>query len=180
MSMISANLPFEGFYESILVETLHEECEEFGGIINRQTLSSIAVDYASAYLSRIGHEYPKLALPDAQINDIAKKALLTSPREYNHETDVIQIEAQNGWMQQAFMLCDKQALAELFERDFAHRSGFHSFYSPKLADYAADVAEWNNPHAVGLVLECLCNPASSWDLLEDSICNGAMTRWLNP
>ncbi|NNM74766.1 hypothetical protein [Enterovirga aerilata] len=177
MDTVSIEIPFPGFYHSILSDELdyveeqeieyfaeHRQAEEgvpeelrldafeYGDILMRHT------DYS------VAHERVAKAWVDG-FNLVAEEMLgfnpgfvfeeTTSPREYNFETDRVFARCPVDTVRKLRAMVDPDRLAEVMRERHTSRSGFISFYSPDLADWPDDVTEWDHNQLGTLLRACL-------------------------
>ena len=209
---ISVQIPFGGFYESLWSgaidreeesfienaeetqrdETYHPETyqpehlrlsgEDISEILYRVTqyseaYSAVARMYVDGFDDWAAEE---LGTP---LHSFALEAM-TSPREYNFETDRLFCDVPLATMQ---MLFDRSAaqghvkLAELIDERFTSRDGFSSFYSSDSADWLAKpLADWDHNEAGTLLLLFVreVDRDNDWDMtIYEAIDDGFYPAW---
>ena len=174
------NIPFEGFYESKhsgeldSIEERYVEWEvergselsaaELGDAIYRSANYGIAFDHIARTYVTYFNEYIK---EEYEIDLELKFESMTSPREYNFETDRIfcHISQEN-----AKKLCEavsEPALRQAIKERFTSSSGFISSYPNRLEDWPTAIEEWDH-NQLGTLLVALLADAEDydWDIYE--------------
>lgn len=131
-------IPFQGFYGSIHEDTFDQQVwsglfTDSSGCVNNEGLSDAAVfnwatiyeQYAKQFAEYVAHEY-KLELVFES---------LTSPREYNFETDRIFCEISEASVMHMWHRTKRGVLQKYITDYCTTRSGFTSFYSNELEDW---------------------------------------------
>ena len=161
MNKLESTIPFDGFYESFIsadidyqigqqiewdcdIYDLNESEEEvlFNNYlsVNRSSFyNEIAEDYTNLYIDALNERLEGFTLN-------AKFSLLTSPREYNFETDRIFIEIEENHAIDfiKFIIKNyKKELEEKIKQRFTSRSGFWSYYKNELDLWTKDYSEWD-------------------------------------
>ena len=161
MNKLESTIPFDGFYESFIsadidhqigqqiewdtdIYDLNEDeqqiLEDNYLDINRSSFyNEIAKHYTDLYIDALNER-----LEGFRLN--AKFKLLTSPREYNFETDRIFIEIEENHCIDFIKYIIKNYKKELekkIEDRFTSRSGFNSFYKNSLDLWTKDFKEWD-------------------------------------
>lgn len=78
---------------------------------------------------------------------------LTSPREYNFETDRIFCDVPLAALENIYLYCDKDVLRAHIEDRCTSRSGFHSFYANTLdAWQRKPFADWDH-NELGILIQ---------------------------
>ena len=186
MTILQTKIPFSGFYCSI-----HEEC------IDNTLMQLLAdehgetdddlLDEAHCVLS-VEHfeiEYSK-AYVEAFADSFGLKigfSKLTSPREYNFETDEIHGTIKLDDVKSVLADIDLTEFKKyVFER-CSHRDGFVSFYPANLEEWPP-VENWDCNH-VGILLDFIAKEewsdsqqSEEWNLMESHSCNGSFEEWL--
>jgi len=175
------NIPFEGFYESkhsgeldaveerfinYEIEERREnlEPEELGDLIYRTANYALAFDHiARAYVTYF-NEYIK---EEYEIDLELKFESMTSPREYNFETDRVFCEISLEKAQLLFDSTSTPALRMAIQDRFTSRPGFISSYPNRLENWPIDIAEWDH-NQLGTLLVALLSDAEDydWDIYE--------------
>ena len=153
-------IPFMGFYETVLDMHLQNELEQSGLELDidwKATRERIAQAYAEIWLYRVG-------LTGVFVE-------LLSPKEYNFETDrlVVQVEHNFRLTEYAGVIGSRDFAAWVKE-NYSTRSGFVSFVKP--------VAEWPAEHGrkeftlLFQYLEQTEWPEMPEQIIEELACNG--------
>lgn len=175
MKNLIINIPFEGFYESKhsgeldSVEERYVEWEverdptldtqELHDALYRAANYSIAFDHiARAYVTYF-NDYIK---EEYEIDLELKFESMTSPREYNFETDRIFCHIPEEKAQLLFDSTSTPALRMAIQDRFTSRSGFISSYPNRLEDWPIDLAEWDH-NELGTLLVALLADAEDYD-----------------
>ena len=181
-------IPFSGFYESLHDSAIDNAIGQMFSDDRGDTNTGLANRlYNQCNFSRVRHEYAKdytkQFATEFELPSLTFK-LLSSPREYNFTTDRIICEVSDDDIDK--MLA--KTPAELFKKraveSFTSRDGFHSFYSPDMADWRA-LAEWDH-NQLGCLLEAYVEHTAQTDfdqyaesaLMEDANCNGDIDSWI--
>ena len=179
MNKLESTIPFDGFYESFIsadiehqigqqiewdcdIYDLNESEEE---ILHNNYLSvnrsyfynQIAEDYTNFYIDALNERLKGFELK-------AKFNLLTSPREYNFETDRIFIDIEKNHAIDFIKYIIKHYKKELEKKikdRFTSRSGFWSHYKNGLDLWTQDYSEWDH-NQIGTCFEL-------FDLEEEDI-----------
>ncbi|UYO47790.1 hypothetical protein KQX64_17680 [Rhodopseudomonas palustris] len=204
---VSVNLPFPGFYNSLYsgeiddveegeAENFAEYRQEEDGIpkelrLDQGKVSEIlfdVTDYSAAYLALAkvyvgAFDYvvsEELGLPLSLVWDG-----MTSPREYNFETDRVFCTIPLRVVEELFRRSAEAGHANLYamiRKRFTSRSGFVSFYSNDLTDWLdKPLAEWDHNEVGTLLAASMKDPDDSdlaiyYATVEDG---GAYTAWSN-
>lgn len=106
---------------------------------------------------------------------------LKSPREYNFTTDRIFALVGELHLIKLFVETDKDLLRAKIKERFTSRSGFSSFYSPRLEEWPARVTDWDH-NQIGTLFEVLVgedfDQYAEYDLMSDSFSNGFIDNLL--
>jgi hypothetical protein len=176
------NIPFEGFYESKHSQELDSieerfinyeieerrenlEPEELGDAIYRTANYSLAFDHiARAYVTYF-NDYIK---EEYEIDLELKFESMTSPREYNFETNRVFCEIS---LENAKKLCNavsEPSLRQAIQDRFTSRSGFISSYPNRLENWPISIEEWDH-NQLGTLLVALLADAEDydWKIWED-------------
>jgi len=176
------NIPFEGFYESkhsgeldsieerfinYEIEERREnlEPEELGDALYRSANYGLAFDHiARAYVVYF-NEYIK---EEYEIDLELKFESMTSPREYNFETDRVFCEISLEKAQLLFDSVPLYAIKQKIYTRFTSRSGFISSYPNRLEDWPTAIEEWDH-NQLGTLLVALLSDAEDydWKIFED-------------
>ena len=161
MNKLESTIPFDGFYESFIsadidhqigqqiewdtdIYDLNEDeqqiLEDNYLDINRSSFyNEIAKHYTDLYIDALNER-----LEGFRLN--AKFKLLTSPREYNFETDriFIDIEKDHAIDFIKYIIKNyKKELEEKIKQRFTSRDGFWSHYKNGLDLWTQDYSEWD-------------------------------------
>ena len=161
MNKLESTIPFDGFYESSIgsdidhqigqqiewdtdIYDLNEDeqqvLEDSYLSINRSYFyNQIAEDYTNFYIDALNKRLKGFTLN-------AKFKLLTSPKEYNFETDRIFIEIEENHAVDFIKYLVKNYKKELEKKIqdmFTSRSGFISFYKNSIDLWTKDFKEWD-------------------------------------
>ena len=162
MNKLESTIPFDGFYESFISDDIDHQIgqqiewdtdiydlnedeqqvlEDSYLSINRSYFyNQIAEDYTNFYIDALNERLEGFKLK-------AKFNLLTSPREYNFETDRIFIEIEENHAIDFIKYIIKNYKKELenkIKERFTSRSGFSSFYKNSLNLWSKDYSEWDH------------------------------------
>ena len=188
MNKLESTIPFDGFYESFIsadidhqigqqiewdtdIYDLNEDeqqiLEDNYLDINRSYFyNQIAEDYTNFYIDALNERLKGFTLN-------AKFNLLTSPREYNFETDRIFIEIEENHAIDFIKYIIKNYKKELEKKiqdRFTSRDGFISYYKNSLDLWPKDYSEWDH-NQIGTCFEL-------FDLEEEDI-NYSLRDYLN-
>ena len=161
MNKLESTIPFDGFYESFIsadidyqigqqiewdsdIYDLNESEEEilYNNYLTVNTsyfYNQIAEDYTNFYIEILNRRLKGFTLK-------AKFNFLTSPREYNFETDRIFIDIEKNHAIDFIKYIIKNYKKELEKKikdRFTSRSGFNSFYKNSLDLWTKDFKEWD-------------------------------------
>ena len=161
MNKLESTIPFDGFYESFIsadidhqigqqiewdcdLYDLNESEEEilYNNYLSVNTsyfYNQIAEDYTNFYIDALNERLKGFTLN-------AKFNLLTSPREYNFETDRIFIDIEKNHAVEFIKYIIKNYKKELenkIKERFTSRSGFWSHYKNGLDLWTKDFKEWD-------------------------------------
>ena len=185
MNKLESTIPFDGFYESFIsadiehqigqqiewdcdIYDLNESEEEilYNNYLTVNTsyfYNQIAEDYTNFYIDNLNAKL-NYAYPDHGFTLNAKFSLLTSPREYNFETDRIFIDIEKNHAIDFIKYIIKNYKKELenkIKERFTSRSGFWSHYKNGLDLWTQDYSEWDH-NQIGTCFEL-------FDLEEEDI-----------
>ena len=188
MNKLESTIRFDGFYESFIsadiehqmgqqiewdVDTfdLNESEEEilynnYLSVNRSYFYNQIAEDYTNFYIDALNERLKGFTLN-------AKFNLLTSPREYNFETDriFIDIERDHAIDFIKYIIKNyKKELQEKIKERFTSRSGFWSHYKNGLDLWTQDYSEWDH-NQIGTCFEL-------FDLEEEDI-NYSLREYLS-
>ena len=161
MNKLESTIPFDGFYESFISDDIDHQIgqqiewdsdiydlnedeqqilwDSYLSINRSYFYNQIAEDYTNFYIEILNRRLKGFTLK-------AKFNLITSPREYNFETDRIFIEIEENHaidFIKYIIKNYKKELEEKIEDRFTSRSGFNSFYKNSLDLWPNDYSEWD-------------------------------------
>ena len=168
MNKLESTIPFCGFYESFISDDIDyqigQQIEWDSDIydlneseqqilwdsylsVNRSYFyNQIAEDYTNFYIDNLNAKL-NYAYPDHGFTLNAKFNLLTSPKEYNFETDRIFIDIEKNHaidFIKYIIKHYKKELEEKIKQRFTSRSGFWSHYKNGLNLWTQDYSEWDH------------------------------------
>lgn len=173
---METNLPFEGFYNSIwdgAVDREEEQAVEWMrssdhdvnySSLDESTVHEVLSDHTNhaAIFKAIAEQYVD-AWAD-YINDELglgiqlEFSILVSPREYNFTTDRIFCEISRDDIAKVYRKVGRKRLSKKAEEMFTSRSGFISFYSPRIEEWGP-VRHWDY-NQLGCLMAALADMAS--------------------
>lgn len=154
-----ATIPFSGFYESVHLDALEREGENYPGADWRKVFLGYAKAYATGYLHA------------ACI--VGEFESLESPREYNFSTDRIFVDIPADEVRRMLAAVDPETLAQVAKARHATRSGFISFYSPLVGDWGP-VDDWDCNQIETLIIAFVDDDERDWKICDDLECRGAV------
>ena len=188
MNKLESTIPFDGFYESFISDDIDHQIgqqiewdtdiydlnEDEQQVLDDSYLSvnrsyfynQIAEDYTNFYIEILNRRLKGFTLK-------AKFNLITSPREYNFETDRIFIEIEENHAIDFIKYIIKNYKKELenkIKERFTSRSGFWSHYKNGLDLWTNDYSEWDH-NQIGTCFEL-------FDLEEEDI-NYSLREYLS-
>ena len=168
MNKLESTIPFDGFYESFISADIDHQIgqqiewdsdtfdlnedeqqilwDNYLSINRSYFYNQIAEDYTNFYIDNLNAKL-NYAYPDHGFTLNAKFSLLTSPREYNFETDRIFIDIEKNHAIDFIKYIIKNYKKELEEKikeRFTSRSGFWSHYKNGLDLWTQDYSEWDH------------------------------------
>lgn len=177
MKNLIINIPFAGFYETrwndgldsveeYTVEALEEE-HKTGNIADLiwqcanyyKSYQHVAEEFVGYFNDYIKEEY--------ELDLDLKFESMTSPREYNFDTDRIFCFITPENVQKLFDATSTPALRQAIAERFTSRSGFISSYPNRLEDWDADPTTWDH-NQLGTLLVALLADAEDyeWEIWE--------------
>lgn len=186
---VELNLPFSGFYNSLYSGAVddwerdtaeqqveQEEAQPEHRRLSLDELESIildCMDYNLAY-QNVAESYMS-AYDDELSETLSVKlglqwSLMTSPREYNFETDRIFVTVSYATVLRLFALSKRDGhkeLGEMISARHTSRSGFHSFMSSDLAEWLEKpLADWDHNELSTLLraMVALHDPDKDWEM----------------
>ena len=188
MNKLESTIPFDGFYCSFIdadiehqigqqiewdsdIYDLNEDEQQilwdsYLSVNRSYFYNQIAEDYTNFYIDELNERLEGFTLN-------AKFNLLTSPREYNFETDRIFIDIERDHAIDFIKYIIKNYKKELekkIKERFTSRSGFNSFYKNSLDLWPKDYSEWDH-NQIGTCFEL-------FDLEEEDI-NYSLREYLS-
>ena len=190
MNKLESTIPFDGFYESFINDDidhligqqiewdsdtfdLNEDEQQilwdnYLSVNTKYFYNQIAEDYTNFYIHALNERLKGFTL-DAKFN------LLTSPREYNFETDriFIDIEKNHAIDFIKYIIKNfKKTLENKIKERFTSCSGFWSHYENGLDLWTQDYSEWDH-NQIGTCFELFDY------LLEEEDINYSLREYLN-
>ena len=188
MNKLESTIPFDGFYESFISDDIDHQIgqqiewdsdiydlnedeqqilwDSYLSINRSYFYNQIAEDYTNFYIEILNRRLKGFTLK-------AKFNLITSPREYNFETDRIFIEIEENhaidFIKYIIKNYKKEVENKIKER-FTSRSGFWSHYKNGLDLWTNDYSEWDH-NQIGTCFEL-------FDLEEEDI-NYSLREYLS-
>jgi len=131
--IVTAVIPFTGFYESIHVLPVDNECEELDNEGKEPVvdMKGYKAEYAKVYTI----EYRDLLEDALQLVLNFAFESLESPKEYNFETDRIFVTMPQSTLNKMLAKVDYDRWEAQVKATFTSCDGFSSFYSPNLSDW---------------------------------------------
>lgn len=176
---MEARIPFNGFYEStwsVELDCIEEQeaeqlaSEEYEGfeaseiqeIISQHTqhnvmFQAIAAEYVKAFQDWLECEW------DIRVE--MRYNAMTSPREYNFETDRIFVEVELNHMNALMDAVGRDKVATAARELFTSRSGFISFYDPDIESWG-ELETWDHNQLFAIFTAVANGKELSWELLE--------------
>lgn len=187
--MMLAVIPFSGFYNSIHSSELDRALEMMfsddsgnpnDGLVSRAfdlvQWQSVHAAYAAHYAAAFCEEF--------EITGAAFESM-TSPREYNFETDRIFITLPESEVTRMLTETPRETLDAVAAEMFTSRSGFISYYPPDV-DSWGPIAEWDPNQCFALLLAYVLHRRdgeafdawAEYSIMEYYSCNGSLDEWL--
>lgn len=188
--MMEARIPFGGFYESMWSQGIDNEeeqqaerlAEEPGVPIDQvnellfrytkyhEAYLEIAIEYVPAFVDRLNGELGlKLEMTYKE---------MTSPREYNFETDKIFVEISYPDVLRLARKVGRKALRKAAKEMFTSRDGFSSFYNPDISTWGP-MRTWDYNQLYALMqaaADTISRDDFDWVIYEDFSYNGVFSR----
>ena len=161
MNKLESTIPFDGFYNSYISSDIEHQIgqqiewdtdiydlneneqqilwDNYLTINRSYFYNQIAEDYTNFYIEILNRRLKGFTLK-------AKFNLLTSPREYNFETDRIFIDIEKNHAIDFIKYIIKNYKKELEKKiqdRFTSRSGFYSYYKNSIDLWTKDFKEWD-------------------------------------
>ena len=167
MNKLESTIPFDGFYNSFISADIEHQIgqqiewntdvydlnvneekilwESYLSVNRSYFYNQIAKDYTNFYIDDLNAKL-NYAYPDHRFTLNAKFSFLTSPREYNFETDRIFIDIEKDHaidFIKYIIKHYKKELEEKIKQRFTSRSGYWSYYKNTLDSWTQDYSEWD-------------------------------------
>ena len=155
-----ATIPFSGFYESVHMDALEREGENYPGADWRRVCYGYAKAYAAEYLHAacIAGEFESL----------------DSPQEYNFSTDRIFVDIPAREIRRMLATVDPETLARVARDRHTTRPGFFSYYSPRVDDWGP-VETWDCNQVGTLIIAFVDDDERDWRICEELECKGVIS-----
>lgn len=150
-----ATIPFSGFYESVHMGALEREGEDFPCADWREVFFGYAKAYAAEYLHAAG---------------IAGRF-----ESLEISTDRIFVDIPADEVRRMLAAVDPETLAQVAKARHATRSGFTSFYSPRVDDWGP-VDDWDCNQIGTLIIAFVDDDERGWQICEDMECKGTISN----
>ena len=172
---LAINVPFQGFYYSLYDQAVDAEFDQtVDGIVEDAGLDASDIGDALRRHCRFNVAYTEIAKKylDA-VNTVITEEIgfnpeieweeMTSPKEYNFETDRIFGKITGAKLKELLKACDKAELDAIIHDRFTSRSGFMSFYPNSLAEWTKKpISAWDH-NQLGTVLLCVLGRIDDWE-----------------
>ena len=167
MNKLESTIPFDGFYNSFIDDDIDHQigqqiewdCDIYDLNVNEEKIlwdsylsvnrsyfyNQIAEDYTNFYIDDLNAKL-NYAYPNHGFTLNAKFSFLTSPKEYNFETDRIFIDIEKNHaidFIKYIIKHYKKELEEKIKQRFTSRDGFISYYKNSLDLWIDDYSEWD-------------------------------------
>jgi hypothetical protein len=161
MNKLESTIPFDGFYESFISSDIEHQIgqqiewdsdlydlnedeqqilwDSYLSVNTKYFYNQIAEDYTNFYIDALNDRLKGFRLD-------AKFKILSSPREYNFETDRIFIEIEKNHAIDFIKYINKnfkKTLENKIKDRFTSRSGFWSYYENDLDLWTKDYSKWD-------------------------------------
>lgn len=172
------NIPFAGFYHSIFSGLLDNEEESWVENQNEDEdwPDDLEIDLRHHVFYNMDYGLAHQSIARDYVwafNDLASDILgfstnmifkeMTSPREYNFETDRIFVQMPLYVLQRIFSRSDKEALHATFQARFTSCDGFVSYYEPQIPD--KPLKQWDH-NELGTLLMSALGEINDMDLYD--------------
>lgn len=195
MTELSIKIPFSGFYNSshdvLFDDYIERECEHLAEEYNAtpEQLEKLTNLYMDCNWQAIRNAYSQKYVDavESLIESESGQAIkleyesLESPKYYNFETDCIYAKISLEDIKTMFNALDPKEWKQHVKDNCTSYDGFISFYPSDYAEWKEPIEQWGEAR-LGMVLELylatilevddLHNKLSSWELMEDYLCNG--------
>lgn len=198
---LKIQIPFEGFYNStydaIFDSELENELDNFASEYSASKTSLLA--WSDAFMDAVNWRAAQRECAKEYVNEFERLIEeetgillglefdeMTSPREYNFQTDKIFGLIEPEKVQAIFDKVTKENLQALISERHTSRSGFISFYKNTLAEWPENPLEWDEIQLDTLLQAFLFQEMgedwqekfNAYSLMEDCRCNGELQNWL--
>lgn len=185
--MMSAVIPFAGFYNSVHDDACDYAMEQYFQTDNGDpwpgfqdawehvNWTQVQTEYAKAYVHEFAHEFKIKGMVFEELN---------SPREYNFTTDRIFVRLPLVEVWRMKRETPKKVLDAVAAEKFTSRSGFSSHYSPHI-NHWPNTRDWDHNQVFALI-EAYARHENGgefdhddeFDLMESDQCNGSFENWI--
>lgn len=176
---MEARIPFDGFYESIWsheVDSTEEQAAE--SLANEEYQGFEASEIQEIIFKHASYNLMFHAIADKYVDAFQfwlesetgvrvemRFNAMTSPREYNFETDRIFVEVELSAMQALMEAVGRDKVAARARRMFTSCSGFISFYNPDIETWG-ELETWDHNQLYAIFMAAIDDKELSWELLE--------------
>jgi hypothetical protein len=197
---LSAQIPFSGFYETAHSDAIDRAIKDC--FYNEETGEDLPIPhdfyFSFKHYLTINNEYSRLYVSewidyfnDATGLDIKPVTFeeMTSPKEYNFETDRLFATLTLKAIKQIRAYVDDDTLAETIRERCTSYDGFISFYSNDFATWnSKPLSKWDH-NELGILLQAALTQAGienarrggdAWDIMENAMCNGKVDAIVYP
>lgn len=168
----STFVPFSGFYCSIHEDIIDQAEEQLFCDTNGDPFQNLLdIFYDHVNYQAVRKEYAKLYVDVlAEVTNLKSLAFeeVTSPREYNFQTDRIFASLSRDDLAKILRVVKGKKLDKKIKEMYSSRSGFISFYPNRIAEWPR-IDDWDHNH-VGAVLSAYIE--SEYDQAEGEIVEG--------
>jgi hypothetical protein len=187
-----STIPFTGFYESIHSDNLEQAIEQGisdssgCGPVSDRIANDIWMHYNSskpeiAYVQAFVESFQAMFVQKTGLKVAFKFENMTSPREYNFQTDRIFVTLSREHVRQLRRYVDTAELDKQATERFTSCDGFISFYSPDYTTWGP-IDKWD-ANQVGTLVEACMKTAPfdeswEWDIVEYWSGNGYIDDWM--
>lgn len=177
--MPEIQVPFPGFYESILSDAI-DRSEEMTvdnltsdeyEILDNEVVANILWDHTDygaihqALAKAWVEEFDDLVLDELDLSLGLTFSIMTSPREYNFTTDRVFAKISMPQLRELFESVDKRRLDEVCEQHLKSCSGFISHYDHRWRDWGP-LEDWDY-NQTGMLLHALdLGDNWKWEMLD--------------
>ena len=150
--LLEAQIPFCGWYNSVFEESLEREAynifypDDDDDEIDWKALhQSVSREYVSVFQRWLKHNF------NLSVN--LQFETMTSPREYNFETDRIFAKLSLEDAKKIFNTT-KELMPKMVKQKYTDRPGYISFYDSNFDNWPKDLSKWDH-NEIGTMLDCL-------------------------